>query len=66
MLIYALIAARKCRGNSAPRKGSFFMHFFVKTEFFRAKTTVYGTKSTVYGRWVEKRFPLFYNHCTEG
>lgn len=59
MLIYALIAARKCRGNSAPRKGSFFMHFFAKTEFFRAKTTVYG-------RWVEKRFPLFYNHCTEG
>lgn len=53
MLIYALIAARKCRGNSAPRKGSFFMHFFVKTEFFRAKTTVYGTKSTVYGRWVD-------------
>lgn len=21
------------------------MHFFVKTEFFRAKTTVYGTKT---------------------
>ena len=42
------------------------MHFFAKAEFFRAKTTVYGTKTTVYGRWVEKRFPLFYNHCTEG
>ena len=34
MLIYALIAARKCRGNSAPRKGSFFYALFCQNRIF--------------------------------